>query len=309
MAEVHYYRGKLQYVWDNSIEPALFINSGDSVVYDFYPSGEAQIQPGSTLDDIINFDFNKGWPLCGPVYVNGAEPGDALEVEILDLQTRGWGWSAIFPGFGLLSEEFAEHYLRVFDFSDGKYVNFSDKIKIPLSPFLGVMGVSPAEAGEISIGAPQNFGGNMDIKDMKRGTRVMFPVQVKGALFSAGDGHACQGDGELCGTAVESPLYGVLRFRLIKNKALPSPQFITAPANPHQRAGSKGHYVTTGIDPDLLAAAKSAASSMVDYLESEHGLDRRDAYLLCSIAVDLKISELVDGNNIVSAYLPLEIFC
>lgn len=308
MAQTYYCPEKLAYLWDNSYKPVLTIDSGDTVVFDFCVGGEMQIHPGSTLDDLINFDLSKAWPLSGPIYINNAEPGDALEIEILDLQTRGWGWTGIFPGLGLLPEEFNQYYLKVFDFSNGEYLEFSDKIQVPVEPFLGVMGVAPAAAGQVSIAAPDKFGGNIDIRDLTKGARLFLPVQVPGALFSAGDGHAAQGDGELCLTAVESPLYGALRFKLHKGKKIPGPQFFTRPGSLTSLNEAKGFFVTTGLGPDLMKCAKDAARSMVDYLEAEHGLSRYDAYVLCSLVVDLKISEIVDGNNIVSAYLPLSIF-
>lgn len=298
----------LHYEWDNKLEPVLSINPGDTVVYDFCVGGEMQIHPNSTLEDLVKFDLGKAWPLSGPIYINGAQSGDVLEIEILDLHTKGWGWTGVFPGLGLLPDEFNQFYLRVFDFSNGGYIEFNDSIRVPVEPFLGVMGVAPAQPGSVSCAAPSVYGGNIDIKHLTKGSRLFLPVQVPGALFSAGDGHAAQGDGELCLTAVESPLYGALRFQLHKNKKIAGPQFITLPGSLTKLYESEGYFVTTGISTDLLECAKNATRAMIDYLEAEHGLPRYEAYILCSIAVDLKISEIVDGNLIVSAYLPLSIF-
>ena len=305
----HYYPDRvLHYEWNNKLSPVLTIEPGDIIVYDFVVGGDMQVHPNSGLEDILNYDFGKAWPLSGPVYVNGAQPGDVLEIEILDLHTKGWGFTCVIPGFGLLSEEFDQSYLRVFDFSNGDYLAFSNNIHIPLKPFLGVMGVAPAESGVISCAAPSVYGGNVDIKHLGKGARLFLPVQVSGAYFSAGDGHAAQGDGELCLTAVECPLYGSLRFNIHKNKTISGPQFITPPGSLTAPYDSKGYFATTGIAPDLLECAKKATRAMIAYLVDEHKLSRYDAYVLCSIAVDLKISEIVDGNLIVSAYLPLSIF-
>ena len=299
----------LHYEWNNALAPVLTINPGDTVVYDFCVGGEKQIHPKSTLEDWVNFDLGKAWPLSGPVYINGAQPGDVLEIEILDLRTKGWGLTGVLPGLGLLPEEFDQFYLRIFEFKNEDYLVFNDNIHIPLRPFLGVMGVAPAQPGAISCAAPSSaYGGNMDIKHLGKGARLFLPVQVPGALFSAGDGHAAQGDGELCLTAVEAPLSGSLRFNLHKNKTIGSPQFITPPGSLTAPYESKGYFVTTGIDTDLLECAKKATREMISYLETEHKLSRYDAYVLCSIVVDLKISEIVDGNLAVSAYLPLSIF-
>lgn len=299
---------KLHYEWDNKLDPVLSINPGDTVVYDFCVGGEMQIHPNSTVEDLKNFNMGKAWPLCGPVYIEEARPGDVLEIEILDLHTKGWGWTGVFPNLGLLPDEFNQYYLRVFDFSNGDYLEFNDLIRVPVQPFLGIMGVAPAETGSISCAAPSVHGGNMDIKHLTKGTRLFLPVQVTGGLFSAGDGHAAQGDGELCLTAVESPLYGALRFQLHKNKKIAGPQFITPPGSLTKLYESEGYFVTTGIGTDLLECSRNATRAMIEYLEAEHGMSRYEAYILCSIVLDLKISEIVDPNLIVSAYLPLSIF-
>jgi acetamidase/formamidase len=305
----HYSPAEFHFVWDNSLEPTLTIDSGDTVVFDFEDGSDRQIRPGVGMEAILNYDWKRTYPLHGPIYINGAEPGDTLEVEILDLRTKGWAWTAVLEGFGLLPEEFSEPYLRVFDISNGDYIPFREDIHIPVEPFLGIMGVAPSEKGELSLAPPDINGGNLDIRHLTKGARLFLPIQVSGGLFSAGDGHAVQGDGELCLTAAECPLYGSLKFTLHKNKTIPSPQFITAPGSLTPRTEAKGFYATTGIGPDLMKCAQDAATSMIDYLEAGYGLSRYDAYLLCSLAVDLKISEIVDKPNyVVSAYLPLSIF-
>jgi len=307
-SETHYFPDVIHHVWDHKLKPVLSIQSGDTVIYEFRDVGDGQIEPGAGIEALKNFDFSRLYPLSGPVYIEGAEPGDTLEVEILDLHTKGWGWSAIIPGKGLLKDEFKEHYLRIFDLSDGSHIKFSEHIHVPLNPFLGTMGVAPSEAGEHSVIPPGKHGGNMDIRHLTKGARLFLPVHVKGALFSAGDGHAVQGDGEVCITAVEAPLYGALRFTLHKHKRIPAPQFVTPPGSLTSSTETEGFYCTTGIGPELTKCAQEAILAMIDYLQEEHGLSRNDAYILCSITVDLKISEIVDEPNyIVSAYLPLSI--
>ncbi len=175
---------------------------------------------------------------------------------------------------------------------------------MPLKPFTGTIGLAPAAAGLHSIVAPRRVGGNMDIRDLSAGTELFLPVEVAGALFSVGDTHAAQGDGEVCGTAIESPMRVTLRFDLLKSEPLAFPRFRTAgPVTRHLDAA--GYEVTTGIGPDLMQAARAALRSMIDLLCRPHGLPAIDAYLLCSVCGDLRISEIVDVPNwTVSFYFP-----
>ena len=257
---------------------------------------------------IAGLDWDRVYPLAGPIAVEGAEPGDTLAVEVLDLHTQGWGWTAILPGLGLLSDDFPDAYLRIFDLSDGDLVHFREDIKIPIEPFMGTMGVCPAGASAQPVMPPGTFGGNMDTRQLTRGTTLYLPVQVAGALFSCGDAHAAQGDGEVCVTGLESPMYGALRFTLHKDRPIPAPQYLTGgPLAP--RVADAPWYGTTGVGPDLFVGAQEAVRAMVDHLSAEHGLSPEDAYLLCSLCVDLRISEIVDaGQYVVSALLPLAIF-
>ena len=232
-----------------------------------------------------------------------------LAVEILDLHTKGWGWTAILPGFGLLSEDFTEPYLRIFDLTRGDVTPFREDIIIPLTPFMGTMGVCPAGAAAQPVMPPGTFGGNLDTRQLVAGTTLFLPVQVEGALFSTGDAHGCQGDGEICVTGLESPMYAVMRLRLIKGKSIPSPQYRTAPGPLTPAVNYGAFYGTTGIGGDLYAGAQNATRAMIDHLTETYGLSPEDAYVLCSLVVDLKISEIVDaGEYVVSAVLPESIF-
>ncbi|MBP1971238.1 acetamidase/formamidase [Virgibacillus natechei] len=248
-------------------------------------------------------------PISGPIYIEGAEAGDTLEVEIMDLQTTGWGWTAIIPGKGLLSEEFTEGYIRTFDLNKKTHFKFNKNITVPIIPFLGTMGVAPEVDGDHPIIPPNKFGGNIDIRHLTKGARLFLPIQVNGALFSAGDGHAAQGDGEICINGVESPLYGELKFTLHKGSTSKTPYFYTSTKSACFADNSKGFFGTTGIGPDLKKCAETAVKNMIDHLERNHSLSRKEAYILSSLTVDLKISEIVnEPNYVVSAYLPLSIF-
>lgn len=309
MATTHFLpKDKLHFLWDVSHEPALRIKSGDTVVLETAEITDDQITFESTKEIIAGLDWERMYPLSGPIFVEGAEPGDILAVEILDLQTRGWGWAGVVPGLGLLEDDFDETYLRTFDLSDGEYIHFRDDIKIPIEPFLGTMGVCPEGAKEQNAIKPGVFGGNIDTRQLTRGTTLYLPVEVDGALFSCGDGHAAQGDGEVCGTGIEAPLYASLRFTLIKNQSIPAPQFKTrGELTPKVNDGN--FYGTTGVGGDLYVAAQDAIRAMVNYISNTYDMPEIEAYVLCSLCVDLKISEIVNVEQyIVSAVLPLSIF-
>jgi acetamidase/formamidase len=299
---------RVHFTWDTGNEPVLGIDSGDTVVVWTRDVSDNQIGPESDTSAIDGLDWSRVYPLAGPIAVRGAEPGDALAVEILDIHTQGWGWTAILPGLGLLPDDFPDAYLRIFDLSRGDVAYLRDDIAIPLEPFFGTMGVCPAGASAQSVMPPGTFGGNMDIRQLVRGATLYLPVQVDQALFSCGDAHGAQGDGEVCVTGLEAPMFASLRFTLEKGRSIPGPQYRTpAPLTP--RVDSAPFYSTTGVGGDIYVAAQDGVRAMVDHIETTYGLGREDAYLLCSLAVDLKISEIVDaGQYIVSALLPEAIF-
>jgi acetamidase/formamidase len=308
MAEYALSPDKVHYKWNKDLPPAIEIDPGDVVRCETRDVTDGQVTPGCDASVLATVNFDRIYPLAGPIYVRGARPGDALEIEILDLRTRGWGWNGILPGLGLLAEDFPSPYIRHWDLSDGKTTSLGKDIVIPLDPFCGVMGVCPADPGEHFVLPPGRFGGNMDIRHLTRGTRLLLPVQVEGALFSAGDCHAAQGDGEVCVTGIESPMEFDLRFNIVRGANLPAPQFhVPGPIN--RKYDRKGYYATTAVGPDLMQDAKDALRAMIAHLVRTYGLTREDAYVLSSVVVDLKISEIVDAPNwIVSAYLPLSIF-
>ena len=299
---------RVHYTWDVQHEPTLVIESGDVVVVHTREVSDGQITSTSTVDVLRTIDWARLYPLTGPMYVNGAEPGDILAIEVLDIHTQGWGWTAIIPGLGLLAEQFPNPYLRIFDLASGDVAYLRDDIAIPVEPFFGTMGVCPAGAHQQAVMLPGTFGGNMDTRQLTKGTTLFLPVQVEGALFSCGDAHAAQGDGGVCVTGPESPMYASLRFTLKKGRRIPSPQFIT-PTGLTPRVNTAGFYGTTGIGPDLMQGARDAVSGMVSHLSDTYKLSPEDAYVLSSLCVDLRISEIVDaGQYIVSALLPLAVF-
>jgi acetamidase/formamidase len=294
--------------WDNSLPPRLTIVPGDTVVFETLEASSNQLKPTSTVADLGTLSFDPIHPLTGPVFVDGAQPGDTLEVEILDLQHKGWGWNAVIPGFGLLPDDFPNAYLHHYVL-EGNECIFRDDIRIPFEPFCGVMGVGPREPGRLNTIPPRENGGNIDIRHLTPGARAFFPVLTPGALFSCGDCHAAQGDGEVNGSGIESPMTVTLRFKLHKGVATQELRFITPPNKRLTVADAGGYYVATAHGPDLFTNSQNAIRHIIDYLVKEHSMSPEQAYCLCGAAVDLKISEIVDAPNwIISAYLPMIIF-
>jgi acetamidase/formamidase len=286
------------------------IPPGESLEFDVSDSSAGQLGATSTVDDVVRLDFGKINPVTGPVFVEGAEPGDVLKVTLLSFEPSGWGWTANIPGFGLLADEFKQPALHLWRYDPRTLAPalFGRWGKVPLKPFTGTIGVAPGQPGLHSIVPPRRVGGNMDVRDISLGTELFLPIECPGALFSVGDTHAAQGDGEVCGTAVESPMRVALRFDLLKQEPLAFPRFRTeGPVTRHLDA--KGYEVTTGIGPDLMQAARDSVRSMIDLLGRQHGMPAIDAYLLCSVCGDLRISEIVDLPNwTVSFYFPRVIF-
>jgi acetamidase/formamidase len=297
------------YRWDVGNEPVLRIQSGDSVALETREVSDGQITPDSTAADVASLDFERVYPLAGPIWVEGAEPGDVLAVEIVEMRVQNWGWTAIFPGgLGLLPDDFPNAYLKIFDLTAGDVTHLREDIAIPIEPFFGTLGVCPAGASAQAVMPPGTFGGNMDTRQLGTGTTLYLPVQVEGALFSCGDAHAAQGDGEVCVTGIETPMQATLRFTLEKGRRIPAPQFRTAgPLLPRTNHGS--WYGTTGVGPDVYVAAQDAVRAMVAHLVETQALSGEDAYVLASLCVDLHISEIVDaGQYVVSALLPSTVF-
>lgn len=282
---------RVHHDWDRALEPTLRIASGDTVRFDLRMAGHGQVAEGDTT---VDFDFSTLYHLLGPVFVEGARPGDTLRVDVLELTPGEWGWASIQPGQGLLPDDFDELVVRTFDLRDGATVEAAPGIRIPQAPFLGTMGVHPGEPATATVFPPNRGGGNIDTRHLTVGSTLLLPVWCEGALFSCGDPHAAQGDGEVCVTAVECDMRATLRLS-VEPRTIPGPRFLTA----GPLAGideSAGHFGAMGIHADLMEGARIAVRSAIDWLVGEHGLDRVDAYILCSLAGDLKILEIVDAG-------------
>ncbi|HXC12917.1 MAG TPA: acetamidase/formamidase family protein [Stellaceae bacterium] len=345
--------------WHEAIPPVVEAALGEEVEIHTRDAFDGQITPATTAPDLLHCDLNLVHPLTGPVYVAGAQPGDLLEVEIRDMKPAAFAYTVQVPGFGFLRDAFPDPYIAKWAIKDG-FAESADlpDVRIPDGSFVGVIGVAPskelrekvqrreaelAARGGVALppeakGAvpaaepiasealrtipPRENGGNMDIKQLSRGARLLLPVFVDGALFSVGDAHFAQGDGEACGTAIEMSGSILVRFSLHKGEAqrrgIRFPRFsrndyyfppeLAAPKRFLATTGMSVHPDGTNESEDTTLSAKNALLSMIDLLV-ERGWTRQQAYAICSVAVDLKISELVDvPNMVVSAFLPLDIF-
>ncbi len=298
--------------YDASTPPVLRVKSGDTVeIHTLITSSPARLEaaglpPGDVepaLREITEKVTNKGpggHILTGPVYVEGAEPGDTLEVQILSIRLAiPYAYNAFAPGRGFLPEDFPSARMRIIPLDEKRMVaRFAPGIEIPLHPFFGSLGVAPPPvSGRISSGPPWIHAGNLDNRELVAGTKLFIPIHAKGALFLAGDGHAGQGNGEVDITALETSLVGTFRLIVRKDLRLKWP-----------RAETPTHYITMGIHEDLNEAAKMAVREMIDFLVSEKRLSRDDAYMLASVAADLSITQLVDGNKGVHATIAKSLF-
>ena len=345
--------------WHPDIPPLVRCEPGDEVVLETRDAFDGQMGPDATLETVAAPDLDVVHPLTGPVYVEGAEPGDLLEVEILDVEPDSYGFTVQVPGFGFLRDEFPDPFKVSWDIADG-WATSADLpgVRIPGSPFMGTIGLSPgarllaettareqalldrggfvlqpspvsAVPSDPRIAAealrtipPREQAGNVDIKQLGKGARLLIPVDTPGALFSAGDGHFAQGDCETCGTAIEMQATLRVRFAVHKGEAaakgIRDPRFSRDDYYlPPEFAAPRRFYATTGISvtkdgenrgEDATLAARNALLNMIDHL-TERGWTRQQAYAICSVAVDLKISALVDvPNMLVSAFLPEDIF-
>ncbi len=346
--------------WHPDIPPILTVDQGQVIGIETRDALDGQITPSTTPEQLRQVSLNVAHALTGPIYINGAEPGDLLEVTIVEIEPQPFGFTTQLPGFGFLRDIFTEPHIVHWNIANG-FATSPDLpgVRIPGASFMGVMGLAPshelleqiksreadlARRGGIALPpeaasaipsdpaiaraairtiAPHETGGNVDIKQLTQGTTLRMPVYVPGALFSVGDGHFAQGDGESCGTAVEmgatfygsfKVIKGAARARNIRDVQYYRDDYFTAPemAVPRRFFATTGQsYTREGVahSEDTTLAARNALLNMIDYLVDERGFTRQQAYAICSVAVDLKISELVDVPNfVVSAFVPLDIF-
>ncbi len=298
--------------YDAKTPPVLRIKSGDTVeVHTLITSTPARLEAAGVKPDRIESSLREivatvtdkgpgGHILTGPIYIEGAEAGDVLEVRIQSINLAiPYAYTAFGPGRGFLPEDFPTSKMKIIPLDEKRMVGrFGDGIEIPLHPFFGSMGVAPPEAaGRISSAPPGIHAGNLDNKELVAGTTLFIPIHARGALFEVGDGHAAQGNGEVCITALETSLVGKFTFVVRKDMKLRWP-----------RAETPTAIMTMGINEDLTEATRIAVREMIDFLAVEKKLNRDDAYMLASVAADLSITQLVDGTKGVHAMIPKAIF-
>ena len=292
----------IHFRWTSSNKPVLSVDSGETVSISVPDSSTWQIRRGYHTEDLKKIDSSRYDGAVGPIYVNGATPGDILEIELKEMRTASWGWSAIIPEMGLLRGDVSEKLMmwKIGEFASSETSGFLEGVLVPIQPFLGVVGTAPKD-GEFGMIPPQHFGGNMDNRLLGIGSRIYLPVMVDGALLSVSDPHASQGDGEVCGTAIETSAEVVIRIHVIKNRAMNYPRA-------YSRIPAGGEFtVAMGIAGDLKDAARLALLNMIDEL-SHYGLTGAEAYVLCSVCGNLSISEIVDEPNyVVSMSVPLQV--
>ena len=299
--------------YDASLAPAARIRSGDRVYFEnLLARGLSRLRLAGFTDDRftpamleverLETERMGSHPLNGPIYIQGAEPGDVLEVRFVDIGfLTPYGVSGFLPGGGTLPNDFPWGALRRFEIDTmagtASMVGV-DGVSIPVRPFFGSVGVAPPLlSGRVNSTAPGAHVGNLDNKELVEGTTLYLPVHVDGGLLSIGDGHAAQGDGEVSGTAIETSLSGTIEIVLHKDRTLRWP-----------RAETPRHYISMGLHPDLDEAARLATREMVEFLVAEKGMSRGDAYILCSVALDLRITQLVDGTKGVHGMLAKALF-
>jgi acetamidase/formamidase len=287
--------------WSRALPPRISIAPGDVVHLECLDSSGAQVYPEMRLADFLQIDRNRIHALTGPIFVEGAEPGDVLQVDVVEVAHKGWGWSSVVPGLGFLKERFSDPFLFPWKLEGDVSLSLEPAV-VPLAPFCGVMGVARAEEGEFRTRPPGIFGGNMDVRELSTGATLYLPVLQAGALFSAGDAHAAQGDGEVCINGIECPADVTLQFHLHKQKPLSGPLIESAPRNEGLEAEA---WVVVESATDPTAAALAATSRMVDLLAGRWGFGEVHAYLLCSVAMHLRLSQVVNEPMFtVSAAMP-----
>jgi acetamidase/formamidase len=278
-------------VWDRSLQPRLHVAPGDEAQIECVDASGGQIAPGMALAAYLTIDRTRIHALTGPISIEGAEPGDALQIDVLATRHSGWGWSSIVEGLGFLKERFHEPYL--FHWSlEGEATRSLAPAVVPVRPFLGVMGVARADDGSFRTRPPGPFGGNLDVRELCAGSTLYLPVYNSGALFSCGDGHAAQGDGEVCINGIECPLDVTLRFKLHKRRPLAGPIVEASERAAPDSTSDAWIVIESGVD--IAATARAATSRMIDLLVTHWGFSAVHAYLLCSVALKLRLSQVVN---------------
>jgi acetamidase/formamidase len=295
--------------WNRDLPPRLTIAPGDTVTFQCADSSGGQVSPAWTATDFkARFDPLRIHALTGPVALDGAEPGDQLEIRIEAYQHYGWAWTSLIPGLGLLAEDFPDHHLFIWKLEETLTRSFPG-VTLDLHPFAGIIGVQRAESGEFRTRAPGAFGGNLDVRQLTAGTTLFLPVFTPGAGVLVGDCHAAQGDGEVCINGMEAPMDVTLTFHLRKQRPLAGPYAIFPGGFASPRYATKPWHLFIESDADALAACRRAVRRAIAFIVERLGVTPALAYTLCSVVLDLKVSQLVNVPTVtITAALPEAIF-
>ncbi|GAB5561740.1 MAG: acetamidase/formamidase family protein [Synoicihabitans sp.] len=295
--------------WNNSIPPRLTVAPGDTVELEMADASGYKVQPDwDSRDFAEKFDATKVHSLTGPIAIDGAEPGDQVVIHIESFEHRGWAWTSLIPGLGLLPDQFPDHHLFIWKLVDDQTTSFPG-ITLDLNPFAGIIGLQRAEKGEFRTRAPGPFGGNMDVKHLVAGTTLYLPVETPGGNLLAGDCHAAQGDGEVCINGMEAPMAAIFRFELIKQSPLASPYAQTSGPLVSKRYDSKPWNLFIESDEAPREACRRVVLRAIDFIQKRTGCTPEMAYTLCSVVLDLKVSQLVNvPTTTITGYLPEAIF-
>lgn len=296
--------GSLHKTWNRQQPPVLTIQPGDTLTLTAPDAANGEVTPATTSEDISKINYRRLDPLVGPVYIEGAKPGDALKIQVLELTPLGWGWTALLPEFGLLWREIRDPFIRIWEL-DNPYVEMPNGARFDLHPMIGCIGVAPAQDGDYASITPTNAAGNIDVRYLNAGSTLLVPVFNDGALLSAADGHALQGEGEICGTAIECPMEMTLQIDLVRDAGIEAPELIVADTFP----AKEGYRIFTGIGPDLMEAARDATRRAIPALAKSQGVSELEAYALLGVVGELRIHEIVDEPHwIVGCMLPRRLF-
>lgn len=295
--------------WNRDHAPRLTVAPGDTVTFQCADSSGGQVTPGWTASDFkARFDPLRIHSLTGPVAIDGAEPGDQLEIKIEAYQHHGWAWTSLIPGLGLLAEDFPENHLFIWTL-DGDRTRSFPGVTLDLHPFAGIIGVQRAESGEFRTRAPGAFGGNMDVRQLTAGTTLFLPVSTPGAGVLVGDCHAAQGDGEVCINGMEAAMDVTLTFHLRKRVPLAGPYAVFPGGFASPRYATKPWHLFIESDADALTACRRVVRRAIAFIVERLGVTPAMAYTLCSVVLDLKVSQLVNVPTVtITAALPEAIF-
>ena len=280
-------------VWDRDLEPRLAIAPGDVVRMECVDASGGQVRRDSKLEDFLAIDRTRIHALTGPIAIEGAQAGDVMQVDVVEVAHHGWAWSSVLSGLGFLDQRFSEPYLFHWKLETDVSRSLAPAV-VPLRPFCGVMGVAPAAPGKFRTRPPGPFGGNMDVRELSAGATLYLPVLNDGALFSAGDAHAAQGDGEVCINGMECPADVTLRFSLHKRRPLAGPIVESAGRVGEEGPEDGAEWIVVESGTDAFETAQAATSRMIDLLAATWGFSDVHAYLLCSVAMKLRLSQVVN---------------